>query len=52
VYSWVTIVGKDAMYVLVNGVETFLTPEAEAMLVHGHPSYDRLTPVAASIKVA
>jgi hypothetical protein len=51
VYSWFDHSGT-ATYVLVNGVEHFLSEEVEAILIHGHPSYDRLTPVAASIKVA
>ena len=51
VYSWLTIFGKDAMYVLVKGVETFLPPEVETMLFHGKPSYDQMTPVAATVAV-
>jgi hypothetical protein len=52
VYSWLNVFGKDRMYVFVNGVETFVTPEIETMLHYGQPSYDYLTPVAQSVKVA
>lgn len=51
VYSWLTEYGNDAMYVLINGVETFVSPEVEAMLTHGNPQYSGLTPVAQAVKV-
>src|SRR5690348_12898497 len=51
VYSWVDYTGT-ATYVLCNGVEFFLSDEIEAMLTYGKPSYEQLTPVAQSVKVA
>lgn len=50
VYSWVDYTGT-ATYVLCNGTEFFLSEEVEAMLIHGNPQYDQLTPVAQSVKV-
>lgn len=51
VYTWITESGDDAMYVMVNGQETILTAETEAMLTYGNPSYDHLTMVAQSVQV-
>lgn len=52
VYSWLNIFGRTRMYVLVNGVETFVTPEIETMLTYGNPQYSHLTPVAQAVTVA
>lgn len=51
VYSWFDSTGT-ALYVLVNGVETFLTEEVDAMLTYGNPKYGEWTTVAQSVKVA
>lgn len=51
VYSWFDF-SATACYVLINGVEHFLSDEVEAMLIHGNPQYGSLTPVAQAVTVA
>lgn len=44
---------EGRMYVKDNyGTRLFLAKETEIMLTHGKPSYDYMTPVASSVKVA
>lgn len=52
VYSWLTEYGTDAMYVLKDSIETFLSAEVTAMLHYGEPHYGGMTPVAQAVKVA
>lgn len=51
VYSWFDHTGT-ALYVLINGVENFVTDEVDAMLTYGNPQYGVLTPVAQAVTVA
>lgn len=50
VYSWFDHSGTG-LYVLINGVETFVTDEVDAMLSYGEPKYGELTPVAQAVTV-
>lgn len=54
VYNWEQENGESRMYVKTDGgyFYRFLTEEAVTMLTHGNPSYDGLTYVAQSVKVA
>jgi hypothetical protein len=43
--------GNGRMYVKVDGLNLFLTEEADTMLTRGNPSYDKMTAVAGAVVV-